>query len=237
MDTAVIFAGGLGTRLKPLTDHTPKPLLPVLGVPTLQHILDLLVKYNFKKVILTLHHHANKIKEYFGDDYMGMKLKYYVEEEALGNAGALNFLNKEFDKTFFHIHGDILTDVDIDKMYELHRKRSGLGTMGLVEVEDPSPFSSVVLDDEKIINYVYKPKKGDAPSNIVNGGWSILEPEVLSLIKEKKISDIDHDIFKKIIFGREMYGYVHEGLWFPIDTIEKLDLANKNWIPFKHNKG
>ena len=226
---AVILAGGFGNRLKPFTDTLPKPLLPVAGKSTLEWILDLLCKYKFKKAILTLYYKGEMIINHFGGNYRGIRLIYITEKEPLGTAGAFNLVLDELDNTFFHIHGDILTDINIPKMYELHKSEEAYGTIGLTVVKDPSPFSSVVLDKNRILEYIFKPEKGKAPSNLVNSGCSILEPEALSLIKDKNVCDIDHDIFKPLVSMGKMYGYTHKGLWDTIDTVERYKNANRYW--------
>lgn len=229
MDTAVILAGGFGTRLRHLTDNIPKPLLPVAGKPVLEWTLDHLRNYNIKRVIFALHHNADKIKEHFGNEYNGIRLEYYIEEKPLGTAGIFNILKNELKDTFLQIHGDILSKADINEMYKTHKKVKALATLALINVEDPTPFSTVALDGDIIKEFVFKPRIEEAPSNIVNSGWAILEPEALDLIKDKEVCDIDKDIFKMLVSDGKLAGYLHRGDWFPIDTIEKYAIANANW--------
>jgi len=184
MDTAVILAGGFGTRLRPLTDDIPKPLLTIAGQPLLKWTLNNLKKYNIKKVIFALHYHAEKIKDYFGDNYNGIKIIYHVEKEPLGTAGIFNLLSEELKDNFLQIHGDILSDINIDEMMELHEKEKAICTIALVNVEDPTPFSAVELRGNRITKFVFKPKIEEAPSNLVNSGLSIISPKALSLISK-----------------------------------------------------
>ena len=229
MDTAVILAGGFGTRLRPLTNNIPKPLLAVSGQPLLKWTLDNLKKYSIKRVIFALHHHANKIKEYFGQNYNGMKIIYYIEKEPLGTAGVFNHIFKDLKDDFLQVHGDILSDINIDEMIKLHEKEKTLCTIALVNVDDPTPFSSVALEGNKITKFVFKPKTEEAPSNLVYSGLSIINPKALSLIKNKNVADLDNDIFKKLVPNGEVVGYLHKGKWFPIDTIDKYAIANAYW--------
>ncbi len=229
MDTAVILAGGLGTRLRPLTENTPKPLLPVGGKPTIEWTLDMLHHYNFKKVILTLSYRAEKIQEYFGEQYKGMKLIHYIEDEPLGNAGALLHVSEHLTKAFFQIHGDLLANIDIQEMHHQHVKKMATGSLALAQVADPSPYSAAVLNGGVVTKYVYKPKKDEAPSNLVFIGASILEPGVLEFLKKKKVNDLDHDILMPLIEARKVAGYIYKGSWFTIDTIEKYARANAFW--------
>lgn len=228
MDTAVILAGGQGMRLRPLT-KLPKPLLPVAGKPVLQWNLDLLHKYGFKKVIVTVSYRPDLIWKHFGNEYKGMEIIYFVEEKPLGNAGAFNFLSEHLTDTFLELHGDVLMDVDIGKMYELHKRKSALSTLALISLGFKDSMSRALVRDDLIYEYQYKPEKEEAKSDLVFLGAALIEPETLLLIKDKNIADIDQDLFAKIIDQGRMAGYVSSCNVENTDTLERYAKANVFW--------
>ncbi|MEK6899483.1 MAG: nucleotidyltransferase family protein [Nanoarchaeota archaeon] len=233
MDTAVISAGGKGGRLYPLTNIIPKPLMPISGKPTIEWILEMLNKHNFKRVFITLGYKADEIKNYLGKSYKGVSITYLTESEPLGTAGAFNLFSSKIKETFLQIHADILIDVNLAEVLAKHQKEKNFVTLVVKTIDDPSPFSSVVIKNNRVRDYVFKPKKEDAPSQVVFTGVSILEPLVFSLVREKKIADFDKDILMPLVHEEKIGAYLYTGPWFPIDTIEKYACANAFWrTPF-----
>lgn len=228
MDTAVVLAGGLGTRLRPLTETIPKPLLPIAGRPIVQWTLDLLHTYAFKKVVLAIGYKAEQIERHFGQRYKGMRLVYSVEKEALGTGGPLRLAQEHLGDTFLVINGDNVLEIDLNAMHKFHAKAGVLGTIALTEVEDPSPFGVVVLEGDKIKTFVEKPSRENAPSRLINAGVYVLEPEILSYLPDGRCS-LEREVFQKIAPEGKLAGFRFTGQWFPTDTIEKYAIANALW--------
>ncbi|MBS1266857.1 MAG: Bifunctional protein GlmU [Candidatus Woesearchaeota archaeon] len=226
---AVILAGGLGTRLRPLTDNTPKPLLPIKGKPILLHIIENLKKYGVKDIVLAVCFEADKIKDYFGD---GSKFKvnvsYCIEKEPLGTGGAIKLASRDFSNRFIALNGDNLGDFDYDKMLNFHKKNNAKVTIALYPVEDVTQFGIADLDENRIRRFIEKPCIAEAPTNLNNAGAYIFEPEVMDSLPSGKCS-IERDCFEKLAPKGEVFGFEHEGQWFPTDNIERYNLANKRW--------
>jgi len=226
---AIILAGGLGTRLRPLTDKTPKPLLPIKGKPIIQYAIENLKKHEITNIILGISYHADKIKEYFGDGkQFGVNINYSVEEEPLGTGGAVKQAAKDISDAFILLWGDNLTDINFSEMLKVHKRNNAKLTIALTPREDVEHFGVAKLDEEKIITFVEKPKREDAPSNLINAGAFIINPDILDILPDGK-SSIEKDCFEKITASGRVYAYNHKGQWFPTDTIEKYGEANKEW--------
>ncbi len=224
---AFILAGGKGTRLRPITYEVPKPMMPVKGKPILQYHIEQLRKYGIIDIIISIGYLGNKIKEYFGDGTrFGVKITYVEESEPLGTGGALGNAKHLLNEVFVMINGDNLIDIDLDEMYEAHKKSGKLVTMALTAVENPSSYGVVILKGDKIINFVEKPK--NPTSNLINAGVYIIEPEVLEIIPNKPCS-IERDVFPKIVEQEKMTGYVFAGQWLSTDSQEKYEKAIKEW--------
>ena len=180
---AIILAGGLGTRLRPLTYKTPKALLPFQGRTLTEQVLDVLKKSNITDIYLSIGYMADKIKDYFGDgSKFGVKITYVEEKEPLGTAGPLNLL-KKLESSFVMLNGDNLFNADFNKMLEFHKKNKAVGTIALTQVDDPSHYGAARMEGDRIIEFVEKPKKGEEPSNLISTGYYILEPEVFDIVK------------------------------------------------------
>jgi NDP-sugar pyrophosphorylase family protein len=229
IDTAIILAGGLGTRLKPLTDHIPKPLIPIGNKPLLQHIIENLKKYGVKEVILSVGYKAEQIQAYFGDgDKLGIKIDYSTESLPLGTGGAIKQAAQGLSKPFFLQWGDNLMDINwknVEKEFFAHKVPV---IMALTPREDVENFGVAKLEGTKILNFVEKPKREEAPSNLINAGAFILDPKVLEMLPEGK-SSIEKDCFEKIAPLGKIYAYLHKGQWFPTDTLEKYEYAKEHY--------
>ena len=177
---AVVMAGGEGTRLRPLTSNQPKPMVPVVGKPCMEHILDLLRKHGIEEVIVTLAFMPQAIRSYFGDgESLGLSIEYSVEESPLGTAGSVRLAGTErLDETFLVISGDALCDVDLTALLEDHRKSESAVTIGLKSVENPLEFGIVVTDEDgRIERFLEKPSWGQVFSDTINTGIYVVEPE------------------------------------------------------------
>jgi len=227
---AIILAGGLGERLKPLTLATPKPLLPIKGKPIVQRTIENLKKHGIIEIILSVGYKSEKIKDYFGNgEKFGVNITYNVEESPLGTGGAVKEIVKKFgiNEDFVLVWADNLTDVNIGQLIAEHTKNKGLVTMTLNVREDLENFGVVKLDNNKIIGFVEKPKREDAPSNLINSGVFVVNPIVLDILPDGK-SNIERECFEKIASEGKMFGFIHNGYWYPTDRLELYNFAEQN---------
>lgn len=232
LKTAVILAGGLGERLKPLTDKTPKPLLLVKGKPIIQYAIENLKKYGILDIVLSIGYMADKIQDNFGDGKkLGVNIIYSVEKEMLGTGGAFKFASRGLGR-FVGLNGDNLADFDYNKMLDVHLRNKAKLTLTLFPVEDVTKFGIVELDGERIVRFIEKPSVEDAPSNLNNAGATIFEPGVLDILPAGK-SSIEYDCYEKLAPKGVVYAYIHKGQWFPTDDMEKYKKAEEE---FKQNE-
>ena len=226
LDTAIIVAGGLGTRLRPLTETTPKPLLPIHGKPIIEHIIRNLRKHGINKIIISTGYKSNQVQEYFGDgSSLGVSISYSFETEPLGTGGAVKLASKQVAKPFFLLWGDNLMDIDLSKMKGEFLENQVPIIMTLTHRQDVENFGVAKLDNHKIITFVEKPKREEAPSTLINAGAFIIDPLCLSLLPEGN-SSLEKDCFEKLAPLGKIAAYIHQGQWFPTDTLEKYYQAN-----------
>jgi len=186
---AVVMAGGEGTRLRPMTANQPKPLLPVVNRPIMEHVLRLLKRHGFEETVVTVQFLAALVRNYFGDgEDVGMSLRYATEETPLGTAGSVKNAEDELrDDAFLVISGDALTDMDLTEMMRFHKDNGALVTVGLTRVPDPLEFGIVIADEDgRIQRFLEKPTWGQVFSDTVNTGVYIMEPEVLAGVSAKE---------------------------------------------------
>ena len=179
---AVVMAGGEGTRLRPLTSNQPKPMVPVVGKPCMEHIIELLKQHGFDEVIVTVAFMPQAIRSYFGDgEGLGVAIEYSVEESPLGTAGSVRLASDQLDETFLVISGDALCDVDLTRARcASTARREAAVTIGLKSVDNPLEFGIVVTDEDgRIERFLEKPSWGQVFSDTINTGIYVLEPEVL----------------------------------------------------------
>ena len=226
---AVLLVGGKGTRLKPLTDKTPKALLPINGKPVTEHILDLLKKYGIRDIVLCVGHLKDKIKSHFEDgSRFGVNITYIEEDEPLGTAGPLRLAKEHLKESFIVSNGDELKNINIPRMFRLHKRKDALATLALTTVDDPTQYGVARLDGSRIVEFVEKPKKDETPSNLINAGFYILEPEVLGMIPNG-FSMLEKDVFPKLAKMNRLRGFPFAGQWFDIGTVERYKMAEKQW--------
>jgi mannose-1-phosphate guanylyltransferase/phosphomannomutase len=233
---AVIMAGGKGTRLQPLTSNQPKPMIPIVNTPCMEHIVRLLKRYGFEDILVTLEFMPEVIREYFGDgSEWGVKIDYSVEEEPLGTAGSVKYIEDRLTERFVVVSGDALTDVDLEKAVALHEERGAEVTLVLKRVDDPSEFGIVVVEDDgRVSDFLEKPDEEEVFSYTANTGIYIVEPEVLQDIPEGQEYDWSKEQFPKMLEeGRPIYGYVAEGYWEDIGNIEQYMGAQRDVLDGK----
>lgn len=219
---AVIMAGGEGTRLRPLTCGRPKPMVPVVNKPVMEHIIDLLKMNNIKDMAATLQYMPDMISEYFGDgDEFGIKMRYYVEKKPLGTAGSVKNAEKFLNEPFLVISGDALTDIDLMKAIDFHYKKDSVATLVLKRVDIPLEYGVVVTDrEDRIIRFLEKPCWGEVFSDTVNTGIYILSPEIFDYIKPDTVFDFSRDLFPILLKEKKrMFGYIMQEYWCDIGDI------------------
>jgi mannose-1-phosphate guanylyltransferase / phosphomannomutase len=226
---AVVMAGGEGTRLRPLTSNQPKPMVPIVGKPCMEHILELLRRHGMTEVIVTVAFLPQAIRSYFGDgEGMGLDIEYSVEESPLGTAGSVRLASGKLDETFLVISGDALCDIDLTQLVEAHREKGAAATIGLKSVDNPLEFGIVVTDDDgRVERFLEKPSWGQVFSDTINTGIYVLEPEVLRHIPEDRPYDFSKELFPLLLeMGRPLYGHVCEGYWQDIGDLDQYRQAN-----------
>src|SRR3989344_1476610 len=226
---AVILAGGQGTRLRPLTNNIPKALIDIHGKTITEHILDLFKKYGIRDIILSVGYMKGKIKDYFGDgSRFGVNITYIEEDKPLGTAGPLRLAKHMLNESFIVSNGDELKKINIPRMYRLHKRKNALITIALTTVNDPSMYGVARLDGSRIIEFVEKPKKEEAPSNLINAGFYIIEPEVIDMI-HKGFVMFEKDVFPKLAKQGKVRGFPFSGQWFDTGNFERYETAKKKW--------
>jgi mannose-1-phosphate guanylyltransferase / phosphomannomutase len=234
---AVVMAGGEGTRLRPMTASMPKPLLPIVNKPIMEHVLRLLKKHGITETVVTVQFLASLVRNYFGDgEEMGMVLHYATEETPLGTAGSVknaeNLLN---DGTFLVISGDALTDFDLTDLMKFHRDKGALVTVCLTRVPDPLDFGITIIDDNgKVQRFLEKPTWGQVFSDTVNTGIYVMEPEVFDHVAKGEPVDWSGDVFPELLEQNlPIYGYIAEGYWEDVGTHESYFRAHADVLSGK----
>lgn len=221
---AVVMAGGEGTRLRPMTANQPKPLLPVVNRPLMEHVLRLLKRHGFDETVVTVQFLASLVRNYFGDgDELGMHLSYATEETPLGTAGSVKNAQEALrDDSFLVISGDALTDIDLGEVVAAHRRTGALVTVCLTRVANPLEFGIVVTDEEgRVERFLEKPTWGQVFTDTVNTGIYVMEPEVFDAVATGEVVDWSGDVFPALLkAGAPVYGHVAEGYWEDVGTQE-----------------
>jgi mannose-1-phosphate guanylyltransferase len=215
---AVILAGGFGTRLRPLTFTTPKPLLPVANKALIDHAIDGLPP-EVDEVVVAAGYKADMLEEHFRHHPREQRVRIATEDRALGTGGAIRNAVEHAGgarETFFVRNADLVDSAPLGDMLAFHRKHHAMASITLWRVEDPSPFGVAKLRGERIDFFVEKPKKQDAPSDLINAGTYILEPEVLDYIPRHHEGEfsIERTVFPELLdTPRGMYGFAFQGHW------------------------
>ncbi|MDI6638125.1 MAG: sugar phosphate nucleotidyltransferase, partial [Bacillota bacterium] len=222
---AVVMAGGEGTRLRPLTCNRPKPMVPVVNKPIIQHIFELLKRHGITDIAVTLYYLADEIESFFGDGAeLGLHLSYSVEDVPLGTAGSVKKAAEVFgQERVLVISGDALTDIDLQEAVRFHEARSAVATIVTTRVDNPLEYGIVVTDDEgRIRRFLEKPSWGEVFSDTVNTGIYILEPEVLDYVDPGKPTDFSQDVFPALLRdGKRLCAHVASGYWCDVGNIQQ----------------
>ncbi len=222
----VLMVGGLGTRLRPLTENTPKPMLEVGGKPILETIVKRFVDSGFTNITMCLGYKSDVIQDYFRDGGgFGANIDYIVEEKRMGTAGALTLLEKRPDGPFFVMNGDLLTNIDFEKMLDFHTEHDSKATMCIREYDIEVPYGVVNVASENIISIEEKP----IHSFFVNAGIYLLEPECIDLIPDNKFYDMP-TLFQKLIkFKEKTIPFPLKEYWLDIGRIPDYEKANNDY--------
>jgi mannose-1-phosphate guanylyltransferase/phosphomannomutase len=226
---AVVMAGGEGSRLRPLTSRRPKPLVPVVGRPCMEHVLRLLRRHGITEVIITLQYLGASIRNYFGDGAeLGMQLEYVVEDRPLGTAGSVRNAASLLEETFIVISGDALTDIDLTQAVAFHRDHGSQATLVLSRVANPLEYGVVITTaDGRIERFLEKPSWGEVFSDQVNTGIYIVEPAVLEYCPEAVACDWSQDVFPEMLRRRDsLWATVGRGYWCDIGSVQSYLQAN-----------
>ena len=219
---AILLAGGKGTRLRPLTVHTPKPIVPIFNRAFLHYQIDLLKQIpEIDEVILSLNYQPRRIEEMFGDGAgLGIKIRYVVEPMPLGTAGAVRYAGDSLTESVLVFNGDILTEVDLAAVLRLHRERRAKATIVLTPVENPAAYGLVTTDaGGNVKRFIEKPKPGEITCNTINAGIYVLEPETFDRIPRGATWSIERSYFPSLIERKETFvAYVCPGYWIDIGT-------------------
>jgi mannose-1-phosphate guanylyltransferase len=219
---ALVLAGGEGTRLRPLTFTTPKPIMPLAGRPFLSFMLDWLHSHAVDEVILSCGFMSDAVRQVLGDIYNGMRLRYVVEEEPLGTAGPVRLALDQgvLEERLLVLNGDVLTDIDLSSELDLHKRTGARVTLALYPVEDTASYGVVPLAEDGQVE-AFLEKMADAPTNLINAGAYVLEREVIeTLIPSGRAVSFEREVFPALV-GRGLYGDVADGYWMDIGTPER----------------
>src|SRR5579872_3008818 len=214
----MILAGGLSTRLYPLTRQVPKPLVPVAGVPNAEHVIHYLRAYGFDEIAINLHYLADAIVDRLGDgSRFGVRLEYSYEPELLGSAGAVKKLEGFFgDENFVVVGCDDLTDLPLDQLLAMHRERRAIATIGLVECDEVDQYGVVVLGERgKIAGFQEKPAKGTERSKLANTGIYAFSPAIFSHVPAETFYDFGKQVFPALqSAGAPFFGFHARGAYW-----------------------
>lgn len=227
---AVVLVGGFGTRLRPLTLSTPKQMLPVAGRPMIERVLAHLRDHGIDDVVLSLGYRPDAFTDAYPDGTCrGVRLHYAVEPEPLDTAGAIRFaaVGAGVAERFLVVNGDVLTDFDLGALVAFHDRAGAEGTIALTRVDDPSHFGVVPTDEAgRVLAFVEKPPPGEAPTDLVNAGFYVLEPSVLDRIPGARRVNIERETFPAMAGAGALYGWADPSYWIDVGTPERLLQAN-----------
>jgi NDP-sugar pyrophosphorylase family protein len=234
---SIILAGGKGTRLRPLTVYTPKPIVPFANRPFLLYQIEILKRAGIADITLSLNYQPDKIEHLLGYGLEhGVNLRYITEPAPMGTGGAYKYASEGINETTVVFNGDILTDIDIKKVIEFHKKNKATATIVLTPVENPSAYGLVETDaDGKVLRFLEKPKGAELANlttNNINAGIYILEPEVLDLIPEGENYSFEYNVFPDLLKNEKpFFAYIlDKNYWRDIGTPESYLNAHHDFL-------
>ena len=226
----MVLVGGMGTRLRPLTLSTPKQMLPVGSRPMIEHVVEHLARHGVQEVVLALGFRPDAFTAAYPDGRCnGVRLRYAVEPRPLDTAGAVAFAAAEagVDRTVVACNGDVLTDMDLSELIDFHRRQGAAATIHLTPVDDPSRYGVVSTDDEgRVMAFIEKPSIEAAPTNLINAGTYVLEPEVLAAIPRGRPVSIERETFPALAAQGRLYALSSAAAWIDAGTPASYLAAN-----------
>ncbi|MBS1266856.1 MAG: Bifunctional protein GlmU [Candidatus Woesearchaeota archaeon] len=225
---ALILAGGKSKPLKSKFKDTPHALTPFNGSTVIEEIIKLFKKYGVKDIIITLHHDADVIQNHLESKDLGVRLIFIKEKFPMGTAGALRNAKEYLKSTFFMTNADELKNINLKDMYMFHLDHHGKTTIALTTVEDPSKYGVANLTGYNIISFMEKPKKQNAPSNLINAGLYVMDPEAIEFIPDG-FATLENDVFPKLAKENKLIGYSFGGQWFSLNSEKEYSIAEKKW--------
>lgn len=222
----VLMVGGLGTRLRPLTDNTPKPMLKVGNKPILQTIVEKFAEYGYTNIVMCVNYKSHVIKDYFGDgSEFGVNIEYIFEEQRMGTAGALSLLKEKPTEAFFVMNGDLLTNVNFEHLHDYHTANSSVGTMCVREYDFQVPYGVVNIENSKILSIEEKP----VHKFFVSAGIYMLSPKALEYIPQNEFYDMP-TLFEKLIGEKKnIISFPLREYWLDIGRMEEFEKANNEY--------
>lgn len=235
---ALLLAGGLGTRLRPLTERLPKPMVPVFNVAWLEHLVRWLKDAGITEIVLALGYRGDKIREHCGDgSQWGVRIRYVQEETPLGTGGAMRLAAPLLHETTFVLNADVISQIDIDRMFAQHRSSGAKVSIALTYVDDPTAYGVVeTTRDGRVIAFTEKPSKDQVRSHWINAGAYLFEPEYLAAIPAGRPVSVEKEFFPQLLKDRiHILGVPYRGYWKDIGTPEKyleahFDAMRGKWV-------
>ena len=231
---AVVLVGGFGTRLRPLTLHTPKQMLPVVHRPMIERVVEHLARHGITEAALALGYRPDVFQAAYPDSHCaGVKLHYAIEPEPRDTAGAIRFAAKDagIAERFLVLNGDILTDLDIGALVAAHERTGAEGTIALHRVDDPSAFGVVPTDpDGRVTAFIEKPPRDDAPTDLINAGTYVLEASVLDRIEPDVPVNVERVTFPAMVADGSLYALDGDTYWLDAGTPATYLAANLDLI-------
>lgn len=227
-----ILSAGLGTRLRPITNKIPKVLVKIGNKPVLEHLILLCKKQGIKDIIINLHHFPEKIKKYFGHGQkLGVNIIYSYEPKIMGGAGALKKVEKYLDKSFMVMNGDVITNLNLTRLINFHKKKAGICTFIVHKSDHPYDSDLVDVDDNwQVTKFIGKPKPDQKFKNLTKSGTHIFEPEVLKYIPKKKEYSLEGKLLPNLIKrGLPVFAYYTEEYSHDMGTHERLARVRKDY--------
>ena len=198
---ALFLAGGMGTRLKPLTDDLPKPMVPIMNKPLLERSMENLIKCGIRDIVISTGYKSEYIQEYFGSgSKFGLNIEYICEDVPMGTGGAIKKSAHLFDDTFLVFNADILCNMNFSELIRYHKAKSAIATIAVTRVDNPSAYGVIEYDKSGYaVTFTEKPKADKIKSNYINAGVYVFEPEVLMEIPEDVPISVEREIFPALL--------------------------------------
>ena len=237
---AIVLVGGFGTRLRPLTEHVPKQMLPICGIPMIEWVVGHLADHGVENVGLAMGYRPDAFLEAYPNGHIAATpYQVAVEGEPLGTAGAIRFAVEQFQlrETFLVLNGDVLTDLDVRALVEFHHEVQAEATIALQPVDDPSSFGVVTTDTRgRVEAFIEKPEKGSAPSNNINAGTYVLEPSAVEQIPQGRPVSVERETFPQLAASGTLYALPSATYWLDTGTPQQFIQANLDMLNGKRKQ-